>query len=164
LHRDYRWDLNTGDLFWIDGDDRLLKFNYTGDNKGEIADAVPRCWHLSLVLKSDWLIEQPIRFQYRFLFFYMERHGVFWVDLGVFEVEESDFVINCSKFVLFYPLFALISQHLGTCSALDGIFGCWVPALTPLECSISNHHHSRPQGSMSGAWIVYQSTQNWILI
>jgi hypothetical protein len=31
LHGDYRWDLNTGDLFWIGGDDRLLKFNYTGE-------------------------------------------------------------------------------------------------------------------------------------
>ena len=31
LHGDYRWNSNTGDLFWIGGDDRLLKFTYKGE-------------------------------------------------------------------------------------------------------------------------------------
>ncbi len=32
LQRDYRWDLNTGDMFWIGGDDHLLKFDQKGEN------------------------------------------------------------------------------------------------------------------------------------
>jgi len=72
----------------------------------------------------------------------MEKHGVFWVNLGIFEVEEFDFVIIFSKIVLFYHIFVLTFQHLGTsapiqhlstCSAPDSIFGCWVPALIPLS-------------------------------
>lgn len=32
MHGGYRSDLITGDLFWISGNDNLLKFNYTGQN------------------------------------------------------------------------------------------------------------------------------------
>ncbi len=44
----------------------------------------------------------------------MERHGVFWVNLGIFQVGESNFVIIFSKIVLFYHIFVLTFQHLST--------------------------------------------------
>ncbi|CAF1003978.1 unnamed protein product [Rotaria sordida] len=32
IHGDYRWDLNIGNIFWIGGDDHLLKFDQKGEN------------------------------------------------------------------------------------------------------------------------------------
>jgi hypothetical protein len=32
IHGDYRWDLTMGNIFWISGDDNLLKFDQKGEN------------------------------------------------------------------------------------------------------------------------------------
>ncbi|CAF1090046.1 unnamed protein product [Rotaria sordida] len=33
IHGNYRWDLNMGNIFWIGGDDHLLKFDQKGENQ-----------------------------------------------------------------------------------------------------------------------------------